>query len=319
VTVYVISVGLSILDSLRDPGRSLGRDKPELVETIAVEQPGEVLAEAVAGRDRGQASRWLASVLAAPGDPRHDPRAAEEFARLAQTVRPDLWPASISAEVETFAADPVARIPLPASDTAVLVCSDTTEGLLAGTWNAVVLAAGDPGRISYLPAPQGPVGEIRGRVMVVRVPGLDAGDERGFREAMSGLGALGRNLLDSAELGADDDFRFYLSGGFKATIPYLIGLAEGLNSLPEAGPVLAFVRHETSHDSGLIRLPLRRMYPESVRRELKDLTATPSKIVLNPDFLKGYAYEETSGGWQLTAFGAGLKALFGISPPGIGQ
>jgi len=149
------------------------------------------------------------------------------------------------------------------------------------------------------------------------VPGLDAGREEGFREAMRGLGLLGRGLLDSGEIGAEEPFRFYLSGGFKAAIPYLIGLAEGLASLPETGPVDAYVLHDTGREHPPILLPLRRMAPERVQSELRALTEAPSAAAPDTDYLDGYAYRETRDGWCLTAFGVGLKALFKVPPPGI--
>jgi hypothetical protein len=134
---------------------------------------------------------------------------------------------------------------------------------------------------------------------------------------MGGLGLLGRNLLDTAGLEDRERFRFYLSGGFKAAIPYLIGLAEGLASMPEAGPVEAFVLHETAKESAPIRLPLRRIAAERVWRELSGLSETSISAEPASDYLDGYAYEEVPGGWRLTAFGVGLKALFGEPPPGL--
>jgi hypothetical protein len=60
------------------------------------------------------------------------------------------------------------------------------------------------------------------------------------------------------------------------------------------------------------------MAPGMVKKELADLTEEPSWVARRSDFLDGYAYDETSAGWRLTAFGAGLKALFRIPPPGLG-
>ena len=56
----------------------------------------------------------------------------------------------------------------------------------------------------------------------------DAADETGFRRAMAGLGLLARRIFESGQLVKGEEFRFYLSGGFKAAIPYLIGLAEAV-------------------------------------------------------------------------------------------
>jgi hypothetical protein len=139
---------------------------------------------------------------------------------------------------------------------------------------------------------------------------LDAGDERGFREAMRGLGVLGRDLFDltSAE---GDAFRFYLSGGFKAAIPYLIGLAEGLRSLPGPRQVDAFVLHDTApRSSAPIKLPLRHMNSGLVDQQLEGFKNGWQRRPPAPAFLEGYAYETTESGCKLTAFGEGLRVLF---------
>lgn len=312
MTIHVISVGLSVLDSLCDQDRldRLGMS-PDLIKAIGRARPHEALAHLGARPGGGQASAWLAGTLAAAADPLHDPRSAEAFAALAGAVKPGQWDAGISAELETLGKVEGATMPLRAADTAVLVCTDTAPGLLAGAWNAAALAGGDLGRVSYLPDPRQRLGEVRGRVLLVRVEGLDARSERGFAEAMAGLGALARNLLDSPQVGDDDPVRFYLSGGFKAAIPYLIGLAEGVRSADPGREVNAYVRHETGR-SGAIRLPLRRMIARRVREELGyfDEQTGACDQVPEPRLLEGYAYERVSGRYQLTPFGKGLLALF---------
>jgi hypothetical protein len=135
---------------------------------------------------------------------------------------------------------------------------------------------------------------------------------------MRGLGTLGPSLRYGVARGREP-FRCYLSGGFKAAIPYLIGLAEGLRSLPGSGQVDAIVLHEiTERDP--IQLPLRRMEPGMVRDELSGFDADGLGYREPEGFLEGYAYERFgSRCWQLTAFGEGLRALFGISPEGLGE
>jgi hypothetical protein len=136
----------------------------------------------------------------------------------------------VSGELKTLARIPGTGYPLSRADTAVLACSDTSGGLLAGRWNAIALTGGDLSRVRYLGCPDAPLGPVRGHALVVRVPGLDAGEEDGFRRAMGGLGTLGRNLLQSGELRRGEPILFCLTGGYKATMPYLIGLAEGLRA-----------------------------------------------------------------------------------------
>jgi hypothetical protein len=311
VTVHVLSVGVSLQGSLCDPRQYIG-DNSALVAAIEQAKPQHLLADVGADSDGHAASDWLTRALAiSDSDP------AEQLAEMSRKIRPHLWPRNFSAELDTFARDPKATLPVPATDIVLLISSDTPDGLLAGVWNAVALADGDLGRVRFLAEPEQQLGHLQGCCVVIRVPGLDAGSESGFRQAMRGLGLLGRNLLDTGGLKDREPFRFYLSGGFKAAIPYLIGLAEGLASIPDAGTVEACVLHETAKEPSTIRLPLRRIAPERVWRELSGLSETPVRTEPVSDYLDGYAYEETDGNWQLTAFGVGLKALFGEPPPGL--
>lgn len=85
-------------------------------------------------------------------------------------------------------------------------------------------------------------------------------------------------------------------------------------------PVEAYVLHETaSQQAPPIRLPLRRLIASQVEQELSGFdrsgarTTTPS-----PSLLNGYAYEAAKGRCVLTAFGEGLRALFGVSPERAG-
>jgi hypothetical protein len=316
MTVHVISVGVSVLKHLEEPGSYL-EGKPRIAREIERREPWWLLRKVDAHRHGDAASGWLASALAAAEDPGYDAEAAKRLAEIAHAIQPGQWPDEFSAELETFGRAHDAGRPLSRSDIAVLVCSDTTEGLLAGLWNATALTGGELGDVPYMADPGDMLPDLRGKAVLVRVPGLDAGREEGFRRAMRGLGVFGRNLLDSGQVTEEEGFRFYLSGGFKAAIPYLIGLAEGLASLPEAGPVDAYVLHDSGREYPPIPLPLRRIVPERVQIELKGLSEQPSQTEPPSDYLDGYAYLETPDGWVLTPFGAGLKALFKIPPPGL--
>jgi hypothetical protein len=315
VTVHFVSVGITVLkEFLADPWRHLGTSRPELAEAIQRSRAASVILEKV-GADSQAASEWLTQVLGPPS------AARERLAELTRQIRPSLWPENASAELETFARAGGGRV-LARNDIAVLLATDTVHGLSAAMWNAVALVAGDLGRVRYLAAPAEPPTGARGRAVVVRVPGLDARSQRDFRIAMGGLGRLGRNLVGGAGeervAGAGEPFRFYLSGGFKAAIPYLIGLAEGLRSLEPARPVGAFVLHETT-EAAPIPLPLRRLPAALVRSELAgfDLNGRhPHRP--KTDFLAGYAYEQVGQSQELTAFGEGLRVLFGASPEVIG-
>lgn len=312
MTIHLISVGVSLTDALRGGKRRAEIDHV-LIRNFARHQPWEIL-----GPDTAKASDWLTGALAAKDSGDRDLAQAARLAETVEGIQPGLWPSWFSAELDTFDRDPAAKRPLSEDDVAVLVSSDTAAGLAAGLWNAVALVNGKLARVRYLADPAAPVPDIRGQVLLVRVPRLDAGDPQGFCDAMRGLGTLGHSLRYGVAL-KREPFRCYLSGGFKAAIPYLIGLAEGLRSLPGSGQVDAIVLHEiTERDP--IQLPLRRMAPGMVREELSGFGADGLGYGEPEGFLEGYAYERFgSHCWQLTAFGEGLRALFGIPPEGLGE
>lgn len=351
MTVHMISVGVSLLNVLQDQDKLKEKlaGKDELIAAIGRAEPWDLLSRelGVSKPGRDQASQWLSGALGGGSS-----RQAEKFREVAKQVRPRDWPLDISAERETFAV--VAQksaFSLETGDVAILICSDTPPGLLAGAWNALALAGGDLGRVRYIADPASMSGDLHGKAVLVRLTGMDAGNSKGFTAAMSGLGILGRQLFAHGELKQAEAFRFYLSGGFKAAIPYLIGLAEGVMSvdkaclselgvahlMPDTGPypVTAWVLHESAHQlpgrrpvlPPPIRLPLRRLDAGWVRRELTGFAGEPAvrRSMPNPALLEGYAYEMTRRAriqddreYTLTPFGAGLRELFGVAKEGFG-
>jgi hypothetical protein len=96
--------------------------------------------------------------------------------------------------------------------------------------------------------------------------------------------------------------------------------------MPERGPypVSAFVLHETAgQDTPPIPLPLRLLVASAVRKELTGFSESGERRGKpSPALLDGYAYE-CSGrpgkdSCMLTAFGEGLRALFGVTPEAYG-
>jgi hypothetical protein len=337
VTVHLISVGLSVLRKLRDPYGELPDGNESLARAIDRwdPKPGELLDRRAT---RQEASDWLEKTLA-------DGDSAAKFLDVVKAVQLARWPLSMSAELETFAkGQQSGTFALTGGDIAVLICSDTPDGLLAGLWNAVALTSGDLSRVRYVPDPSHvpdpsrTLGHARGRVVLARVTGMDAGDA-GFRDAMGGLGLLARHLFASGSLTQPEEFRFNLSGGFKAAIPYLIGMAEAVRSIdgtclsdigaghlmPKAGPypVTAYVEHETAGPQAQpIRLPLRLLDAEAVRYELGEFGKGTRPGLPDGALLNGYAYECSGKKGKevctLTAFGQGLRELFGIRAEGYG-
>ena len=336
MTVHLISVGTSILDSLDDPSKLLG--KGGLSKRIASAEPSKFLLHngRIPDTDKEGASRWIVSALASPDDAAYDGNRADALAEVTKTIQPELWPNDFSAEIETLFKVGTRR-PVPDKDIVLLICSDTSRGLIAGIWNALALTGGKVSKAMYLPAPStsGPrLGKARGRVVIARVPGMDAGDNQGFCDAMGILGDLARDLFKYGHLQPGEEFQFGLSGGYKASTPYLIGMAEAVMSVDKARldelsvghlmptdgsryPVKAYVVHETTLDP--IPLPLRRLRPDIVHDELAGFdTAGERKGLPTYTALEGYAYDafgprgnETC---KLTPFGAGLREFFGVPP-----
>lgn len=336
MTVHLISVGISMLESMKHPARKgLSTD---LSQAFDENRPFSTLTFGFTSSERETASQWAAGALTSAGEPGHDPDRARQLRDIAGELDIDQWPSNISAEIETFRAQRESHaFPLSQHDIAMLICSDTPEGLLAGTWNALRLTGGDFSRTRFLPEPGMDMGKVRGKAVIARVTGMDAANPDGFRNAMSGLGTLACRLFETRCLTENDDFRFYLSGGFKAAIPYLIGMAEALRSLDgkrltelgaaklskpgEPFPVKAFVLHELTEPRVPIELPLRRLPAAAIREELAGYTGSTRRTKPESTLLEGYAYERNPGGrdYTLTPFGAGLQALFSIPPEGFGR
>jgi hypothetical protein len=314
VTIHLVSVGKSILDFLADPHRdALGIDE-KLADCIAEATP--TLLQEVHDTTPEQAAALLRRCLV-----EKDAELVDALAAMCARIKPGDWAARVSAELATFANAGEIGSGLPNSDVAVLLTSDTSEGMSAGLWNALALTRADIGRVRYLTdltaASAAEIASLRGSAVIVRVRNLDARNAADFRAAMGYLGLLGKSLLDQVA-GEAEPFRFYLSGGFKATIPYLIALAEWTHSLTRA-PVSAWVLHETTDTA--IELPLRRLRKDVIDTELKHFVHDVSDR--RPEggmLLEGYAYEQQEGtrGWELTPFGAGLRALYGMAGEATG-
>jgi hypothetical protein len=325
MTVHLISIGKSILDFLSDPYGQAGIDDT-LADLISDSQATTIFDGATPAETAARITGCLDGTDAA---------LAAELAALCQRIGIGRWPAGASAELGTFATAGGIRTGLPPGDVAVLITSDTSAGLAAALWNALALTGSDPAapgrdgtgldRVHYLtdltavrgPADLTPIFKplrdcpAGGPAVICRVPGLDAADSAGFRDAMGYLGWLAKGLLEHVHQ-QGEEFRFYLSGGFKATIPYLIGLAEGIRGLARAR-VTAWVLHEATDTA--IGLPLRKLAGDVVRSQLGYFDGLVSVREPKGLQLDGYAYEQSDDGrrWELTAFGVGLRNLFGLS------
>ncbi|RKN33831.1 hypothetical protein D7044_08715 [Micromonospora musae] len=301
-------MGRSLLDTFTKKRELFG---DHLRPVITKHQPQNILADLGTSTDgvNGRLTAWF-------GEGGHLP---EKPASLIAAVEARLWPATVCAEMETFTRVTRRNSVADDNELVVLLATDTVAGLVSGLWTAVGIADGEHHRIRYVAEPAS-ITPAPG-VALVRVPYLDASNERGFITAMSGLGALGHALLPTSG-GQPVNFRLHLSGGFKAAIPYLIGLAEGLRSFPpsQVADVEAYVLHDTSDN--VIQLPLRTLYPDAIRNELAGFAPDGSRKGLPAErSMDGYAYTADLVGRtaRLTPFGAGLRTLLGIPAEAIGR
>jgi hypothetical protein len=240
------------------------------------------------------------------------------------------WESTISAESSSLIADNEnGWHSVTDRDLFVLLTSQTSDGMLAAFWNALHLAGShDP--LSLLDF--GGVGEVanglseRHRVRIQVIRHLDLRNPQRFPDAMRHLAQFARAAL--VERGAGENVVVHLSGGYKATIPFLIGIAEGMRSvqIPERSPVAnvrAVVVHEDSFADGRpegVPIPLRTLVEDDLRTELAPFHEGRARIstLEGSTSLLGYAYVEEASGWyKLTEFGHGLRVF--IAPPAQGS
>lgn len=322
-TVHLITVGVSLFDNLQhsltglrgggaDDRKGLLEDDKALAKRVwdARRELHDPKSEQTADLERQAQAAWLAEVTT-PGSGAARTRLEELLAR----IEPGRWPAEASAELSSLAAHnlPSKRVAVSDRDTAILITSDTGKGLRASLFNAVALAGGDLGRVRYLhePTEEGIVRE-RGNIVIARLPHLDVGGEKEFTEAMRDLGRIGRGV-DRLLQPEDDVARFHLSGGFKAALPFLLGLGEALRGLRGPVKVRGFALHELAPGLRSIELPLRSLPPKPVNDQLEPFDES-GRAVDDPPLgapLRGFAYDrmDNSSIWRLTPFGEALREL----------
>lgn len=325
-TVHIVSVGLSLFGNLRagtarlTERHRLDREVAESIRALRERLHDEQDAYAHPSDERDRQAEWLARAVAEGDDAR------AELAALLREVRVEEWKPGLSAELSALAAylgraddgQGKGMCALPAEDTAVLIASDTGPGLRAALLNAAAMAGGDLGRVHYLHDPSDAVASLDGTVVIVRVPGLDAGDTAGFIEAMRNLGGVGRGVRRLVERagasGAGERVvRFHTSGGFKGALPFLLGMAEALRSILGPRKVKAYAVHELSSASA-VELPLRSFHREFLGRQFKGVERGDGVFRTEPPDgkpLQGFAYEFDGDRreWRLTPFGYALNEM----------
>ena len=206
----------------------------------------------------------------------------------------------------------------------VFIASDSDDGLRAAT---LVAARYRHITIRYLhePLTVGCPPVDPGDVYVCRIPDLDLGARQPTSTTWRSLGAVGRLVAETAEQTGGGEWNVvvvHLSGGYKAMIPYLMVLAEGIHSRlrdVELGPghrpkIRAVAIHDPSagRDSTtsriVIEIPVRAIVGDLLTdaKRLAALTRPDSDIVGAdaPKDLRGLFIERVDGrSYRLTAAG----------------
>lgn len=261
-----------------------------------------------------------------------DVRAMSEWARRELTTtrrdHPDQWAASFRADLGPYLASirdcqqPVKlsaevaslhrHAPQPgARDRLVLLASDTAEGVLAALLNAARLRE----RIVYHPVPLldstatgHPVLDegTEEPLHILRIPGLLPDSTGRFSEAME---HVANAMVWAARLHRRDreELAIHLAGGYKATIPYVVALAEYVRTAWP--PVRAWCLHEGDADDNPapepVAIGLRRV---DLGADLNCLDQARSGLP-DDERLLGFAYTDVSGRAALTPLGRALSSM----------
>jgi len=201
----------------------------------------------------------------------------------------------------------------------VLIASDTDDGL-----RSAVLVAGQyaPDRqIHYVHEPIGATPSLTieaGEVYVFRIPGLDFATKAMTETTWFSLGSVGHVIQRTASRASAGrwDVLLHLTGGYKAMLPYLLVMAEGIetvfkeegNATKERAPTLRAVSvHEHDPDAPLgdliqVPLPIRWVEGRTLRvlRDLKEHTINNARVF-------GDEWGEWRGQW-IEAGGAKLSS-----------
>ena len=200
-----------------------------------------------------------------------------------------LLPADISAErksLELAGFD-------PCTDKVVFAVSDTPAGVLAGHLNAVALGL-DPVYVDE--PPPAAVGGSAAGCTVLRIRSLNP---TGNLVMWDALGDLARALVWATRIEGVDELAVNLTGGFKATIPFVIGIVEALPPTPVHSAYCLF-----EGSLAVISLPLRAIGGD-LGGDLQALSEgrQPSQRY------EGWAYEVSDGAWKLTKLGEVLDLI----------
>lgn len=235
--LHVVPVGLSLLDHLEQPA-------------LAVDElPGSAVTVSDALRwAAGQTEELDWKRLELAGLPRTHAAADPSYAAEWTSV------AAITAERRYAAVD---------GEAYMFLATDTDDGLRAATLVAARYHRTTT-RYVHEPLHAGHPLLEPGDVYLCRIPDLDLGLRTPTSTTWRSLGVVGRLAVDTAqETGRGEwDVIVHLSGGYKAMIPYLMMMAEGIHSrlraLPREASHRPGIRAVAIHESTLGRDPAQR-------------------------------------------------------------
>lgn len=283
MTTFILPCGTSLLDNLAW-GRGWAHPEPGLVDGL---------------------ERWAA------GPPPINERAPRQWAGQVAERLADL-PNGYDRLVVSAESSSMWRHPTPAgsADHVVFLASDTPRGVLAALANGYLLGGSVTFRVGAPPfgAEQAPViNSAHGPASdVILVGGLYPDDTARFTEAMR---EVGRSLKWALPANGADVV-LLLTGGYKATIPYLAVLAECAKAW--GSHITAFCLYEgepSKPPPGLIQIFLRQVDLEADGEEID--AALQGKLEPTEGRLRGFAYLRRAGAArdELTPLGAAIYAF----------
>ncbi|MET9710332.1 hypothetical protein ACFW3Z_09140 [Nocardiopsis alba] len=315
MTVYVAPVGVSLFDDLLSDSRArlkdaVGKDGPW--RNIFQERDDIHNEKAELKDPRAEADRVSERLIKETSD---QGTARESLESLIEKIKPEEWPASLSAELSSLASDRHGKhrlgIGTGNDEMVLLIASDTGKGLRAALFNALAMTEGDLDRVDYLPDADTPLQIAPGRVAIIRLSGLDAEDSDRFLDAMRELSGFGPHFEKLME-NPGSTCRFHLTGGFRVAMPFLMAFAEALRSL-YGGRVSAHARYEFSSSDRSIELPLSSPPKNRLKGMLSgfDENGYRNKVPPKGGAWEGYAYEHIpeTNRWRLNPFGMALREL----------
>ncbi len=291
MAVYVVPCGVSLLDGLKTKmtGGPPNAKTASLVENAT---------------DLGRTVLELADADVVPWWAAHAVDDAED-ARLLE------WdPRVLCAETSTLAASRYGSLRglLDGSNRVLVLASDTGRGVASALYLAQRLAGLDLGDVSYASSPEQlssaplDLSLQPGTLTVLRLRGLDPRHAAGgFIDAIASIGQALRAAFDLGER-----MEVHLSGGFKATLLYVLAMTELLHSI---GPERVSARYlfEDS-DSEIMKIGMRQFsqaWCRDMRAELRALR--DDQDYKGIPTLTDLVWDKAAG--KLNAFGYGYLAV----------